>query len=293
VAILIDEKTKVLVQGITGREGSFHTKLMLEYGTKMLAGVTPGKGGSEIYGIPVYDSIDEALEDHPEINASIIFVPAKYASDAVYEALDNSIKLIVVITEHIPVHETIKFVNYSKITNSIIIGPNTPGIISPGKSKLGIMPAKYFKPGYVGIVSRSGTLTYEIARLISESGLGISTAVGIGGDPITGTSFWDMVKLFEKDKLTKVIVLIGEIGGTDEEILAEKVLKNKFSKPIVAYIAGKAAPKGKRMGHAGAIITGERGTYESKVKALSEAGIPIAKLPSEIPKLVKEVYREW
>jgi len=293
VAILIDEKTKVLVQGITGREGSFQTKLMLEYGTKMLAGVTPGKGGSEIYGIPVYDSIDEALEDHPEINASIIFVPAKYASDAVYEALDNSIKLIVVITEHIPVHETIKFVNYSKITNSIIIGPNTPGIISPGKSKLGIMPAKYFKPGYVGIVSRSGTLTYEIARLISESGLGISTAVGIGGDPITGTSFWDMVKLFEKDKLTKVIVLIGEIGGTDEEILAEKVLKNKFSKPIVAYIAGKAAPKGKRMGHAGAIITGERGTYESKVKALSEAGIPIAKLPSEIPKLVKEVYREW
>lgn len=293
MAILIDEKTKVLVQGITGREGSFHTKLMLEYGTKMLAGVTPGKGGSEIYGIPVYDSIDEALEDHPEINASIIFVPAKYASDAVYEALDNSIKLIVVITEHIPVHETIKFVNYSKITNSIIIGPNTPGIISPGKSKLGIMPAKYFKPGYVGIVSRSGTLTYEIARLISESGLGISTAVGIGGDPITGTSFWDMVKLFEKDKLTKVIVLIGEIGGTDEEILAEKVLKNKFSKPIVAYIAGKAAPKGKRMGHAGAIITGERGTYESKVKALSEAGIPIAKLPSEIPKLVKEVYREW
>jgi len=293
VAILIDEKTKVLVQGITGREGSFHTKLMLEYGTKMLAGVTPGKGGSEIYGIPVYDSIDEALEDHPEINASIIFVPAKYASDAVYEALDNSIKLIVVITEHIPVHETIKFVNYSKITNSIIIGPNTPGIISPGKSKLGIMPAKYFKPGYVGIVSRSGTLTYEIARLISESGLGISTAVGIGGDPITGTSFWDMVKLFEKDKLTKVIVLIGEIGGTDEEILAEKVLKNKFSKPIVAYIAGKAAPKGKRMGHAGAIITGERGTYESKVKALSEAGIPVAKLPSEIPKLVKEVYKYW
>ncbi len=289
MAVLVGEDTRVIVQGITGREGSFHTKLMLEYGTKIVAGVTPGKGGQEVHGVPVYDTMEEAVAEHPDANTSIVFVPARFAPDAVYEAIDAGMKVVVVITEHIPVHETMKFVNYAKSKGTVIIGPNCPGIITPGAAKVGIMPGHVFKPGPVGIVSRSGTLTYEIAYSLARAGIGQSTAIGIGGDPIVGLTFTEAMEYFEKDLQTKVLVLIGEIGGDMEERAAKMIEEGRFTKPVVAFIAGRTAPPGKRMGHAGAIIMMGTGSYQDKVKALEKAGVRVARIPQEIPKLVEEV----
>ena len=283
---LVSSDTRVLIQGITGREGRLHTKEMMAYGTKVVAGVTPGKGGEKVHGIPVYNSVEDALDEH-HIDASVVLVPARYAPDAVYEAIDGGIKLIIVITEHIPVHETLRMVTYAKYKESMIIGPNTPGIIVPGETKLGIMPSRYFKRGAVSIISRSGTLTYEVAGLLSNSGLGIATAIGIGGDPIVGTDFSDIICLLERDERSKSIVIIGEIGGDMEERLAERVSKNPLSKKVVAFIAGKEAPPGKKMGHAGALIMGERGSAWNKIEALKEAGVPVAVTMFDIPKLLE------
>ncbi|MCE4617790.1 MAG: succinate--CoA ligase subunit alpha [Desulfurococcales archaeon] len=292
MAIIVDEKTRLIVQGITGREGSFHTKLMKEYGTKIVAGVTPGKGGQEVHGIPVYDSVEEAVKAHPEANTSIIFVPARFAADAVYEAIDAGIKTIVVITEGIPVHDALRFVNYAKSKGVTIIGPNCPGVISPGKAKVGIMPGHIFMPGNVGIVSRSGTLTYEIAYAMTKAGIGQTTAVGIGGDPVVGTSFVEALQMFEDDPETEAIVLVGEIGGDMEERAAKMIEEGKITKPAVAFIAGRTAPPGKRMGHAGAIIMMGTGTAEGKVKALESVGVKVARTPMEIPALLKEVLKK-
>jgi len=289
MGIIVDRSTRVLVQGITGREGSFHTKAMLDYGTQIVAGVTPGKGGTRVHGVLVYNSVEEALERNPEINTSIIFVPARYAPDAIYEALDSSIRNIVIITEHIPLHEMLRIVNYAKILGATIIGPNTPGIINPiDRVKVGIMPSRVFRKGNIGIVSRSGTLTYEIAYALSLSGLGQSTCLGIGGDPIVGLDFIEVVKMFFEDEDTKAIVVIGEIGGDMEERLADYLKKHGIEKPMVAFIAGRTAPPGKRMGHAGAIISMGIGTAESKINALEDAGVVVAVTPTDVVKYFKK-----
>ncbi|WP_460173356.1 succinate--CoA ligase subunit alpha [Vulcanisaeta sp. JCM 14467] len=292
MAILVNENTKVLVQGITGREGSRHAQYMLQYGTKVLAGVTPGKGGQTVHGVPVFDTVEEALRKFPDINTSIIFVPAQFAADSVYEAIDAGIKLIVIITEHIPIHDALRFVNYAKRKGVTIIGPNCPGVVSPLKSKVGILPNHiYTKSGPVGIVSRSGTLTYEISYHLTQAGIGQSTVVGIGGDPIIGTDMLEVVKMFEEDPETKYIVVIGEIGGTMEERLAQYIGSGKVTKPVVAYISGRTAPPGKRMGHAGAIVSMGMGSYESKVKAFQEVNVPVARTPTEVVKLIKQYIR--
>jgi succinyl-CoA synthetase alpha subunit len=290
MAILVNENTRVLVQGITGREGSRHTQYMLQYGTKILAGVTPGKGGQSVHGVPVFDTVEEALRKFPEINTSIIFVPAQFAADSVYEAIDAGIKLIVIITEHIPIHDTLRFVNYAKRRGVTIIGPNCPGVVSPLKSKVGILPNHiYTKSGPVGIVSRSGTLTYEISYHLTQAGIGQSTVVGVGGDPIVGTDMVEVIKMFEEDPETKYIVVIGEIGGTMEERVAQYIGSGKATKPVVAYIAGRTAPPGKRMGHAGAIVSMGMGSYESKVRAFQEVNVPVARTPTEVVKLIKKL----
>jgi len=290
MTILVDQNTRVLVQGITGSEGSRHTLYMLQYGTKVVAGVTPGKGGQQVHGIPVYDSVEEALRRHPDVNTSIIFVPARFASDAVYEAVDNGIRLVVIITEHIPIHDAIRFVNYAKYKGTVIIGPNCPGVVSPTISKVGILPnSVYTRKGPVGIISRSGTLTYEISYHLTQAGFGQSTVVGIGGDPIVGTDMVEAALMFENDPETKYLVVIGEIGGDQEERLANLVREGKITKPIAAFIAGRTAPPGKRLGHAGAIISMGVGTYESKVKALESVGIRVAKTPLEVVKIIREI----
>lgn len=287
MGILVGQQTKVLVQGITGREGSFHTKLMLDYGTKIVAGVTPGKGGLEVHGVPVYDSIREALESHPDINTSIVFVPARFAKDAVLEAIVNGLKIVVVITEHIPLHDELMMIRYAKLKGTIIIGPNTPGIINPHeRCKIGIMPASSFRSGVVGLISRSGTLAYEVAKRLSDSHVGISTFVGLGGDSVVGLNMVEAIKLFSEDVQTKCIVIIGEIGGVMEERLADYLMTNPIEKPIIAFIAGKSAPKGKRMGHAGAIAYSGEGTAENKIKRLREVGVLIADTVNDITKLV-------
>ena len=289
MGILIDRNTKVIVQGITGREGSFHTKLMIEYGTRIVAGVTPGKGGMEVHGVPVYDSIKSAMREH-EADASIIFVPAKFALSAVYEAIDAELNPIIVITEGIPIWETMKFVNKARRKGLVIIGPNCPGIIVPGESKIGIMPGHIFTKGDVAIISRSGTLTYEVAQLCTLEGLGQSVVIGLGGDPIRGLTIPEALKMLERDPETKKIVIIGEIGGTEEEEAAELVKSGEITKPIVAYIAGATIKReGVSFGHAGAIILGEKGKPESKIRAFQEAGIPIARFPHEIPELLKKL----
>jgi len=286
MAILVGRKTKAIVWGITGSQGQFHTKLMLEYGTKVVAGVTPGRGGQEVHKVPVFDTAREALEK-VDANASIIFVPAPYAKDATLEAIAANLNPIIVITEGIPVKDEILIMEIARQKGTTIIGPNTPGIITPAQCKLGIMPSHIFKPGKVGLVSRSGTLTYEIAASLTKAGLGQSTCLGVGGDPVVGMSFVDVFKMFRKDPATKAIAMIGEIGGNAEEMAAEYVSKTKYPKPIVAYIAGRGAPPGKRMGHAGAIITGKAGTAETKIEALRAAGVKIALKPGEIAKLIK------
>lgn len=286
MAIIIDENTNVLVQGITGNQGVFHTKQMLAYGTKIVAGVTPGKGGNVVEGVPVYNSIREACENH-RIDASVIFIPAPFTKDAAFEALDAGIGVVVVVTEGVPVHDEIQIVAYAKRKGAIVIGPNTFGIVSSGKCKIGIPPNQYFVEGNVGVVARSGTLTYEITGNLTANGLGQSTVVGMGGDRVVGLTFIDVLKMFEEDPQTEAVVLIGEIGGNAEETASEYI--KEMTKPVVAFIAGKSAPPGKRMGHAGAIIERGKGTYQGKVKALTEAGAKVATLPFEVPALVKEV----
>jgi succinyl-CoA synthetase alpha subunit len=285
MGILINENTRAIVQGITGTQGSFHTRLMLEYGTKIVAGTAPGKGGIQFDGIPVYDTVEETMKYSP--NASIIFVPAPFAVDAALEALDNGIKIVVVITEHIPIKDAITLMAQAKRTNARIVGPNTPGVITPGKSKLGIMPNHVFLHGDVGIVSRSGTLTYEIAASLTRNGLGQSTCLGLGGDPITGLNFLDALKMFERDVETKSVVLIGEIGGNLEELAAEYISRVNYSKPVVAFVAGRSAPPGKRMGHAGAIVMGRAGTAETKIEAFKKANVKVAEKPDEVARLLQ------
>nr|MDO8132720.1 succinate--CoA ligase subunit alpha [Candidatus Njordarchaeum guaymaensis] len=287
MAILVSKETKAIVWGITGRQGVFHTRLMLDYGTKIVAGVTPGKGGETVEGIHVYDSAHEALKEH-DANASIIFVPAPFAKDAALEAMDAKLDPIVVITEGIPVHDELVITRMAKEKRARIIGPNTPGVITPGECKLGIMPGHVFRRGNVGIVSRSGTLTYEIAANLTDSGIGQSTCLGIGGDPVTGLNFVEVLEMFRDDDETESVAIIGEIGGDAEETTARFISKTKFEKHVVAFIAGRTAPPGKRMGHAGAIISGSSGTAEAKIKALKEAGVDVASKPSEVAKLIKE-----
>jgi len=287
LGIFVDKETKAVVQGITGTQGSFHTKLMLEYGTKIVAGMTPGKGGTEVHGVPVYDTVEEAVKKH-DANASIIFVPAPFAADAAFEALDAKLKTIVIITEHIPIRDAIQVMNRARQQGAVVIGPNTPGILTTGECKLGIMPAHVFKRGTVGIASRSGTLTYEIATGLTVRGLGQSTCIGLGGDPIVGLSFVDVLREFEKDKQTQAVALIGEIGGNFEELAAEFVSTEGYPKPVVAFVAGRTAPSGKRMGHAGAIIMGKTGTAASKIEAFEKAGVKVAEKPSDVAKLLAE-----
>ena len=287
MSILIDENTSVIVQGITGRDGSFHARTMLKGGTRLVAGITPGKGGQKVDEIPVYGSIKECQEEH-RVDATVIFVPARFASGAVKEAVDAKVPLIVCITEGIPVLEMVDLYYLVKENGLRLIGPNCPGLISPGKCKIGIMPARIHRQGETGVISRSGTLTYEVVYNLTQNALGQSTCIGIGGDPVPGSSFIDLLTLFQEDPDTESVVIIGEIGGEDEEAAAEYI-KKSFSKPVVAFISGRTAPSGKRMGHAGAIISGGKGTSEGKIKAFNAAGIPVAEKPDEIPILLKEL----
>jgi succinyl-CoA synthetase alpha subunit len=284
--IILDENTRCIVQGITGKQGSFHTEQMLNYNTKIVAGTSPGKGGQKFGPLNVYNSIKEAKEEL-DINSSIIFIPAPFAKDAAFEAI-SQLDTVIIITEHIPVHDTMEIAEYAKRNNTTLIGPNTPGIISPGVGKLGIMPTHIFDQGNIGIVSRNGTLTYEVAYQVTNAGMGQSTCLGIGGDPVVGMDFSDVLQRFEEDEGTDAMVMIGEIGGNAEEKAAEYIGKN-ISKPVVAYIAGVTAPPGKRMGHAGAIIEGTSGTAESKMNALKDAGVKVASRPSEIVDIIKNI----
>jgi succinyl-CoA synthetase alpha subunit len=286
MSVLVDAQTKVLVQGITGHQGSTHTRQMKAFGTNVVAGVTPGKGGIRIEDVPVFNSVQEAV-DETKANASVIFVPAPFAKDALYEAVDAGIRLSIIVTEHIPFHDMLSMYYYAKLQGTRIIGPNCPGIAAPGKAKVGIIPNMVFHPGRVGVISRSGTLTYEIVNGIKEIGLGQSTCIGLGGDPVVGMSFVDALPLFEQDRETDLIVMVGEIGGTAEEDAAEYI-QHHVRKPVVAYFAGRSAPPGKRMCHAGAIIARGKGTAESKVTALQTAGVIVARFPYEIPILVTQ-----
>ncbi|MFW5689304.1 MAG: succinate--CoA ligase subunit alpha [Spirochaetota bacterium] len=286
MSILIDENTNVIVQGVTGRDGSFHARQMVADGTKIVAGVTPGKGGQKLDEIPVYDSVQDAMADHT-VDATVIFVPPRFATGAIREAADAGVPLIICITEGMPVLEMVENYRYVKEKGLRLIGPNCPGLISPGKSKIGIMPYKIHKEGDIGVISRSGTLTYEVVYNLTVNDMGQSTCVGIGGDPIIGTTFTDLLELFEADAGTKGVVVIGEIGGEDEERAAE-FIKTKMSKPVVAFISGRTAPPGKRMGHAGAIISGGKGTPQAKVAAFEDAGVKVADKPDEIPGLMKD-----
>lgn len=285
MSILVDKNTRLIVQGITGREGAFHAQQMIAYGTNVVAGVTPGKGGEWVFGtVPVFDTVQEAV-DATEANASIIYVPARFAADAIIEAADAGVDLVVCITEGIPVLDMVQVRAYIDTTNTRLVGPNCPGLITPGKAKVGIIPGHILTPGNVGVVSRSGTLTYEVVYALTARGIGQSTAVGIGGDPINGTSFVDVLQMFENDPATDQVILIGEIGGADEQKAAEYIA-NKMTKPVTAFIAGQTAPPGRRMGHAGAIISGGEGTAAEKMAALKEAGARVARHPDEIAEIV-------
>ncbi|MCX7838703.1 MAG: succinate--CoA ligase subunit alpha [Anaerolineae bacterium] len=289
MSILIDKKTKLVVQGITGREGEFHTKQMLEYGTKVVAGVTPGRGGEKILGVPVFDTVAQAVAE-TKANTSVIYVPARGCADAILEAAEAGIKLVVCITEGVPVADMMRVTRRLQETNTLLIGPNCPGLISPGKSKVGIIPGNICMPGPVGIVARSGTLTYEVLNALTQRKIGQSTCVGIGGDPVHGLGFIEVLEMFEDDPQTKAIVLIGEIGGTDEEKAAAFIKKN-VRKPVVAFVAGQTAPPGKRMGHAGAIIEGGTGTAAEKIAAFKAVGVPVARFPSEVAELIAQRLR--
>ncbi len=286
MSILIDKKTKLLVQGITGREGEFHTKQMIEYGTKVVAGMTPGRGGEQVLGVPVFDTVAQAVAE-TGANTSIIYVPARGCADAILEAANAGIQLVVCITEGVPVTDMMRVNRRLQETGTLFVGPNCPGLISPGKSKVGIIPGNICLPGPVGIVARSGTLTYEVIYALTQRKIGQSTCVGIGGDPVHGLGFIEVLEMFENDPQTQAIVLIGEIGGTDEEKAAAFIKKN-VSKPVVAFVAGQTAPPGKRMGHAGAIIEGGTGTAAEKIAAFKKAGVPVARFPGEVAELVAQ-----
>ena len=291
MTLLVGKHTRVIVQGITGNQGSFHTRLMLDYGTNIVAGVTPGKGGTSTQGLPVFDTVVSALEKN-DANASIIFVPAPFAKEAGMEAIDAGLNPVVIITEMIPARDSMVLMAYAKEHGATIVGPNTPGVITPGEAKLGIMPGDVFSAGGVGVASRSGTLTYEIASYLTHAGIGQSTCLGIGGDPVTGLNFVDVLKMFRDDKSTSAVVLIGEIGGSAEEDAANYIAETHYPKPVAAYVAGRAAPPGKRMGHAGAIITGTEGTADAKMKRFSEVGVQVAEVPSELPRLLQRQSAE-
>ncbi|MCD4685203.1 MAG: succinate--CoA ligase subunit alpha [Anaerolineae bacterium] len=284
MAILVDNNTKLLVQGITGREGRFHAEQMLEYGTDIVGGVTPGKGGEWVLGKPVFDTV-KAAREATGANATVIYVPASFCADAIFEAIDAGIELIVAITEGVPILDMMKVRARLDQSDSRLLGPNCPGLLTPGQARVGIMPGHIAMPGKVGVVSRSGTLTYEVVHALTQKGIGQSTCVGIGGDPINGTSFIDTLEMFEADAQTEKVVLIGEIGGTDEE-QAANFITNYMSKPVVGFIAGRTAPPGKRMGHAGAIVEGGAGTAEDKIAALNAAGVKVADHPEQIADLI-------
>jgi succinyl-CoA synthetase alpha subunit len=287
VAILVDDDTRLLVQGITGREGRFHTGRMIQSETQVVAGVTPGKGGQDFEGVPIFDTVEEAARE-TGANTSVIFVPAAFSADAIFEALDSDLRTVCCITEGVPVHDMLKVSDYMRMLDATLIGPNCPGVLSPGKSNVSIMPQDIFLPGNVGVVSRSGTLTYQIVNELTQRGIGQSTAVGIGGDPIIGTDFIEILRKFDADPETECAVMIGEIGGNAEQLAAEYV-QREMSTPVVAYIAGFTAPEGKTMGHAGAIVSGGDSTAQAKSDALRRAGIRAATNPSEVAELVAEV----
>jgi succinyl-CoA synthetase alpha subunit len=288
MAVLLTKDTRVVVQGITGHQGQFHTRAMLDFGTKVVAGTSPGKAGEQVHGVPVFDTVADAVQ-RTRANCSLILVPAPFTKDAVMEALDAGVRAVIVITEHVPFHDALDFVHYARYKQAVLVGPNCPGACSPGeKSKVGILPGHIFQPGPVAIASRSGTLTYEIVDALTHAGLGQSTCIGLGGDPIPGTTFIDALAMFEKDAQTRAVVLVGEIGGTAEEEAAAYIKEN-LSKPVFAYIAGRTAPPGKRMGHAGAIIARGMGTAESKMKAFEAAKCEVARFPTDVAQMVRKV----
>ncbi|HEY9840850.1 MAG TPA: succinate--CoA ligase subunit alpha [Candidatus Obscuribacterales bacterium] len=286
MAILLDHQTRVLVQGITGRDGSFHTQQMVAYGTAVVAGVTPGKQGQKVEGVPVFNTVQAAVAE-TRANCSIIFVPPRFAADAVLEAAEAGIPLIICITEGVPVQDMLGVYDYVQKKGARLIGPNCPGLIVPGACKVGIMPGHIHTPGKIGVISRSGTLTYEVVYQLTQAGMGQSTCVGIGGDPVIGTKYVDLLELFEADPETEAIALIGEIGGNDEEVAADYI-RRQVSKPVVSFISGRTAPPGKRMGHAGAIISGSSGTAEAKIEALNAAGVPVADTPAQVVQLLQQ-----
>lgn len=290
MSVFVNKDTKVIVQGITGSTALFHTKQMLEYGTKIVGGVTPGKGGTEVEGVPVYNTVEDAVEE-TGANASVIYVPAPFAADAIMEAVDAELDLVICITEHIPVLDMVKVVRFMEGKKTRLVGPNCPGVITPGECKIGIMPGYIHTKGHVGVVSRSGTLTYEAVHQLSQEGVGQSTAVGIGGDPVNGTNFIDVLKAFNDDPETEAVIMIGEIGGTAEEEAARWVQEN-MTKPVVGFIGGRTAPPGKRMGHAGAIISGGKGTADEKIRIMNECGIKVADTPSVIGETMISVLKE-
>jgi succinyl-CoA synthetase alpha subunit len=285
MAILADKNTRLIVQGITGREGRFHTRQMVEYGTQVVGGVRPGKGGEWVDGVPVFDTVQNAV-DATGANASIIYVPGPGAADAIYESIDAEIGLIVCISDPVPIADMIQVYNYIRHTKSRLIGPNCPGLLTPGQAKIGIIPGYVATPGNVGVVSKSGTLTYEVINALTESGMGQSTCVGIGGDPIVGTTLLEVLELFENDPQTEKIAILGEIGGRAEIDAAEYIRSGKVTKPVAAFIAGRSAPPGTRMGHAGAIVEGGQGSAEEKIEALQAAGVRVADNPEQIPQLL-------
>lgn len=286
MSVLVDKNTKLLVQGITGNEGSFHTAQAIAYGTNVVAGVTPGKGGQKAEGVPVFNTVEEAVKE-TGANASVIFVPPPFSADAIIEAADAGVPLLICITEGLPTMDMVKAYRYLETSNTRLIGPNCPGIISPGKCKIGIMPGHIHKEGNVGVVSRSGTLTYEAVGQLTGLGIGQSTCIGIGGDPIIGTNFIDCLRLFQEDEDTEAIIMIGEIGGTAEEEAAQFIIDKQIKKPVIGFIAGQTAPPGRRMGHAGAIISGGKGTATEKMAAMAAAGIRVCESPAEIGQMAK------
>jgi len=291
MSIIAKSSTRVLIQGITGNAARLHTKNMLDYGTKVVAGVRPGGGGGDVHGVPVYDSVAQATSNHP-IDATILFVPPKGTKAAALEALNAGVKTVVMVAEHVPLHDNLEILEEAEKKGALVIGPNTPGLISPlDRTKLGFVPSQYFIPGPVGVASRSGTLTYEIVSRLTLDGIGQTTCIGVGGDSIVGTPFPKILQFFEKDSETKAILLIGEIGGTREEEAAEMIRDRKISKPVFAYLVGRTAPEGKRVGHAGALIEGNRGTIESKLASFREAGVPVADTPTDVIRIAKEVLK--
>ncbi|GIN91390.1 succinate--CoA ligase [ADP-forming] subunit alpha [Siminovitchia terrae] len=290
MSVFVNKDTKVIVQGITGSTALFHTEQMIEYGTKIVGGVTPGKGGQEVAGVPVFDTVEEAVKE-TGANASVIYVPAPFAADAIMEAVDAELDLAICITEHIPVLDMVKVVRYMEGKKTRLVGPNCPGVITPEECKIGIMPGYIHKKGHVGVVSRSGTLTYEAVHQLSEAGVGQTTAVGIGGDPVNGTNFIDVLKAFNEDPETEAVIMIGEIGGTAEEEAAQWVKAN-MTKPVVGFIGGRTAPPGKRMGHAGAIISGGKGTADEKIRVMNECGIKVADTPAVIGETLIGVLKD-